>query len=125
MVGGGSSPEEVVSAMAELHVRHDLFPGDELIGLTADAIRESGATREQPLDGATLYDKFLPERAFSGKTQRTKSSYALRAAAMIASGVEPDLADDAGWYQADDFWVYATFAFVTYVRAAADRTGRS
>ena len=111
--------------MAGLHSRGDLFPGDVLIVLAADALAESGASRDRPLDGSMLYERFLAEYPFSGRTARAKSSYALRATAMIQAGVEPDLVDDAGWYKADDFWLFALYALVAYVRAAADRTHRS
>jgi hypothetical protein len=39
--------------------------------------------------------------------------------------VYPDLLDDAAWWQADDLWTYSFFALLIYVRAAAERTGRS
>ncbi len=92
--------------MAGLHSRGDLFPGDELIVLAADALAESGASWDRPLDGSLLYEQFLSEYPFSGRTAEAKSSYALRATAMIQAGVEPDLVDDAGWYKADDFWLF-------------------
>ncbi len=36
-------------------------------------------------------------------------------------GTEPDLLDEVVWWQTDDFWEYALFAAIAYVRAAADR----
>ena len=44
---------------------------------------------------------------------------------MIHGGVYPDLLDDAAWWEADDLWVYSFFAFLLYVRVAAERSGRS
>ena len=44
---------------------------------------------------------------------------------MIHGGVYPDLLDDAAWWQADDLWIYSFFAFLLYVRVAAERTGQS
>jgi hypothetical protein len=44
---------------------------------------------------------------------------------MIHGGVYPDLLDDAAWWQTDDLWVYSFFALVIFMRAAAERTGRS
>jgi hypothetical protein len=125
VLAAGGSDVDAISGLAPVHVRGFLFPGDVVIELAADVLALSTASREAPLEAATLYERFLPERRFSGKTERSKSSYALRAVAMIHAGVEPDLAGDAGWYQLDDFWIYATYALITYVRAAADRTGRS
>jgi hypothetical protein len=45
------------------------------------------------------------------------------AAAALHGGIEPDLLAEAAWWQADDFWQYALFAAVAYVRAAASRAG--
>jgi hypothetical protein len=44
---------------------------------------------------------------------------------MIHGGVYPDLLDDAAWWQTDDLWAYSFFALLIFVRAAAERTGRS
>jgi hypothetical protein len=44
---------------------------------------------------------------------------------MIHGGVYPDLLNDAAWWQTDDLWVYSLFALLIFVRAAAERTGRS
>jgi hypothetical protein len=111
--------------MAPLHVRHDLFPGEVLTGLAADALAESGASRANPIEGSGIRERLLPEHRFSGSTAHAKSRYALHAAAMTHAGVEPDLLEDAGWYEADDFWLYATYALVIYVRAAAEHSQRS
>ncbi len=44
---------------------------------------------------------------------------------MIHGGVYPDLLDDAAWWQTDDLWVCSFFALLIFIRAAAERTGRS
>ena len=36
---------------------------------------------------------------------------------------QPDLLDEAVWRQTDDFWQYAMFAAIAYIRVAADRAG--
>ena len=41
------------------------------------------------------------------------------AAAALHGGTEPDLLDEVAWWQTDDFWQYALFAAVAYIRAAA------
>jgi hypothetical protein len=64
----------------------------------------------------------LPERAFRGR-QNSKFQYAVLAAAALHGGTEPDLLDEVAWWQADDFWQYALFAAVAYIRAAASRVG--
>jgi hypothetical protein len=66
----------------------------------------------------------LPERAFRGR-QNSKFQYAVLAAAALHGGTEPDLLDEVAWWQADDFWQYALFAAVAYIRAAASRVGRA
>jgi hypothetical protein len=49
----------------------------------------------------------------------------LHAVAARRGGLQPDLLDDVAWWRNDDFWVWASYALIIYVRAAADRTGRS
>lgn len=44
---------------------------------------------------------------------------AVPAAAALRGGVEPDLLEEVAWCQTDDFWRYALFAAVTYIRIAA------
>ena len=34
-----------------------------------------------------------------------------------------DLLDEVAWWQPDDFWQYALFAAVAYIRAAGSRAG--
>jgi hypothetical protein len=55
--------------------------------------------------------------------QNKKLQYAVLAAAAVHGGTEPDLLDDVGWWQTDDFWEYALFAAAAYIRAAARRAG--
>ena len=43
------------------------------------------------------------------------------AAAAVHGGTEPDLLDEVASWQADDFWQYAVYAAVAYIRAAASR----
>jgi hypothetical protein len=38
-------------------------------------------------------------------------------------GTEPDPLDVVAWWQTDDFWQYALFAAVAYIRAAAIKSG--
>ncbi len=91
----------------------------------SDAIDESGATTAEPIDFENIRERFLPEHHFSGKNQHCESKYAISAAAMIHGGVYRNLLDDAAWWQTDDLWVYSLFALLIFVRAAAERTGRS
>ena len=64
----------------------------------------------------------MPECAFRGR-ENTKLQHAVLAAAALQGGTEPDLLDEVTWWQTDDFWQYALFAAVAYIRAAASRAG--
>ncbi len=63
----------------------------------------------------------MPEFAFRGR-QNHKLQFAILAAAALRGGTEPDLLEDVAWWQTDDFWQYALYAAVAYIRAAARRT---
>jgi len=69
-----------------------------------------------------LRERFLPESTSRGR-QNKKLQYAVLAAAAVHGGTEPDLLDEVAWWQTDDFWQYALFAAVAYIRAAASRAG--
>ena len=64
----------------------------------------------------------MPECTFRGR-ENTKLQYAVLAAAALHGGTEPDLLDEVAWWQTDDFWQYALYAAVAYIRAAAGRVG--
>ena len=113
---------ELVSELTPLHPRDNTFPGEVFLRLTADALDWCRATRADPLPLEGLRERFLPGRAFRGR-QNSKFQYALLAAAAIHGGTEPDLLEEVAWWQADDFWQYALFAAVAYIRAAASRAG--
>ncbi len=89
--------------------------------LAADALEWCGADRTDPLSLEGLRERFLPEGTFGGR-RNAKLQYAVLAAAAVQGGTEPDLLDVASW-QADDFWQYAMYAAVAYIRAAASRAG--
>jgi hypothetical protein len=88
--------------------------------LAADALDWCGASRAGPLQLEGLRERFLPECTFRSR-QNHKVQYAMLAAAALHGGTEPDLLDEVGWWQSDDFWQYALFAAVAYIRAAASR----
>jgi len=113
---------EVVRELAPLHPRDNTFPGEVFLHLAADALDRCGASRVDPLPLEGLRERFLPERTFRGR-QNAKFQYAVLAAAALHGGTEPDLLDEVAWWQTDDFWQYALFAAVAYIRAAASRAG--
>jgi hypothetical protein len=95
--------------------------------LAADAGDWCGASRADPmpLEGLReriLPERFLPEITFRGR-RNTKFQHAVLAAAALHGGTGPDLLDEVAWWQTDDFWQYALFAAVAYIRAAASRAG--
>jgi len=113
---------EVLSGLAPLHPRNDTFPGEVFLHLAADALELCGASRAAPLPLDALRERYLPEAAFRGR-QNAKFQYAVLAAAAVHGGTEPDLLEEAASWQADDFWHYAMYAAVAYIRAAASRAG--
>ena len=113
---------ELASELAALHPRDNTFPGEVFLHVAADALDWCGASRPDPLLLEGLRERFLPERTFRGR-QNHKLQYAVLAAAALHGGTEPDLLDEVAWWQADDFWQYALFAAVAYIRAAASRAG--
>jgi hypothetical protein len=113
---------ELVSELAPLHPRNDTFPGEVFLHLAADALDWCGASQAVPLPLEGLRERFLSERTFRGR-QNAKFQYAVLAAAALHGGTEPDLLDEIAWWQTDDFWQYALFAAVAYIRAAASRAG--
>ena len=67
---------------------------------------------------------YLPDGTAHTKAEHHKSTFALRAAALLHGGVDPGLLDKVQWWQTDDVWYWSVEAFVAFVRAAADRTGQ-
>ena len=113
---------QLAGELAPLHPRDDTFPGEVFLQVAADALEWCGASRADPLPLEGLRERFLSESAFRGR-QNTKLRYAVLAAAALHGGTEPDLPDEVAWWQTDDFWQYALFAAVAYIRAAASRAG--
>lgn len=111
---------ELLNELAPLHPPNDTFPGEVFLRLAADALDWSGASRADPVTLEGMRERFLPECAFRGQDNR-KLQFAVLAAAAQHGGVEADLLDETAWWQTDDFWQYALFAAVAYIRMAADR----
>ncbi len=118
----GADIFEVLNGLASLHPRNDTFPGEVFLHLAADALDWCGASRAEPLPLEGLRERFLPEAAFRGR-QNAKLQYAVLAAAAVHGGADPDLLDEVASWQADDFWQYAMYAAVAFIRAAASRAG--
>jgi hypothetical protein len=110
---------ELVGELAPLHPRDNTFPGEVLLHVAADALEWCGASRVDALALAGMPERFLPECALRGR-QNKKLQFAVLAAAALRGGAEADLLDEVAWWQNDDFWQYALYAAVAYIRAAAD-----
>jgi len=121
-LGRDTEVAELVGGLASLHPRNDTFPGEVLLHVAADALDWCGASRADPLDLEGMRERFLPECAFRGR-QNKKLQFAILAAAALRGGTEPDLLDEVAWWQTDDFWQYALYTAVAYIRAAAERVG--
>lgn len=92
--------------------------GRELLEVAAAAFLACGASSADPLVFDELEYRYLPDVRARGNTARQKRRYALTAAVLIASGVEPE---DTGWWRVDDLWSHAFDAVVLFVRAASER----
>ena len=92
--------------------------------LAANALNWCSASQAGPLPLEGLRERFLPECTFRGRENK-KLQYAVLAAAALHGGTEPDLLEEVAWWQTDDFWQYALFAAVAYIRGAASRAGVS
>jgi hypothetical protein len=114
---GDVRSRDVKRAIDSFSVRWGVF-----LHLAADALEWCGASRADPLPLEGLRERFLPEATFRGR-QNAKLQYAVLAAAAVHGGTEPDLLDEVASWQADDFWQYAMYAAVAYIRAAASRAG--
>ena len=106
--------------LAPLHPRGNTFPGEVLLQVAADALEWCGASRADPLALERMPERFLPECAFRGRENK-KLQFTVLAAAALRGGAEPDLLGEVTWWQTDDFWQYALWAAVAYIRAAASR----
>jgi hypothetical protein len=119
-LGADADIFEVMTGLAPLHPRNNTFPGEVFLRLAADALDWCGASQANPAPLEGIRERFLPECSFRGRENR-KLQFAVLAAAALRGGVEPDLLDEVVWWQTDDFWRYAMFAAVAYVRLAAER----
>ena len=113
---------QLLGELEPLHPHNDTFPGEVFLHLAADALDWCRASRTDPLQLEGLQARFLPELSFRGR-QNKKLQYAVLAAAALHGGTDPDLLDEVAWWQTNDFWEYALYAAVAYIRAAASHSG--
>jgi hypothetical protein len=118
----GDDVEDVLRAVAPTDAFRGFTPDVAILDLAVSALDLASPRAEEPLVYEGIREKYLPEVRFRGKFEHRGSQYALYAAACKRGGLEPDLLNDAGWWQNPRLWVYAVYALVIYTRAAADRT---
>jgi len=111
---------ELAGELAPLHPRGNTFPGEVLLRVAADALEWCGASRADPLALEGMSERFPPECAFRGRENK-KLQFTVLAVAALRGGAEPDLLGEVTWWQTDDFWQYALWAAVVYIRAAASQ----
>lgn len=81
---------EIAARLAPLHPKNNTFPAQVLLELAADAIDESGASRQHPV---RRHPQAPPSRRPGPHTnaQHHKAEDAVRAGAMFRAGVDPGL----------------------------------
>jgi hypothetical protein len=116
----GDDVFDLAAAIEELHPRHNTFPGQVFMGLSADALEVAGVGPDDPIPYAALREKHLGECKFQGRENR-KIQFAILVSAAARGGIRPDLLEEVAWWQTDDFWWYALAAAVAVIRSCADR----
>ena len=116
----GDDVSDLMAAAAPSHVPGWFTPDVALLELAVTALDLACPAGAGPLKYEALRERYLPGVTFRGRVEHRNSQYALYAAACMRGGLQPDLLDDAGWWQTP-LWQYAVFAVVIYSRAAAER----
>jgi hypothetical protein len=118
----GSDIFDAFDKIRPLHPKNNTFPGEVFMRLAADALVLGAVSSEKPMRIEGMVDRYLSECRFRGRDNR-KIRYALLAVAATHGGVEVDLLDEVVYWETDDFWSYAGFAAVAWVRAVSDQRG--
>ena len=116
----GDDANQLSVGIADLHVRHNTFPGEVFMELAADALGIAGTERVNGIVYRDLLSRHLPEVGFRGKEHR-RIQYAVLTPFAVRGGLEPDLLDEVT-YWIELYWQYALFAAVAIVRECAART---
>jgi hypothetical protein len=116
----GADVLDALDAIGPLHPKDNTFPGEIFIRLGADALLEGRVEQGNPIAQEGIVSRYLPECDFRGRHNQ-KFRFALLAAAATRAGVEVDLLDEVAYWGSDDFWRYAGFAAIAWIRAVADQ----
>ncbi len=119
-LGGGVDANQLVAEIADLHVRHNTFPGEVFMELAEDALRTAGVARAPRVAYRDLLSKHLGEVEFRGKEHR-RIQYAVLTAFAMHGGLEPDLLDEVT-YWIEQYWQYALLAAVAIIRHCAEHS---
>jgi hypothetical protein len=116
----GDDIDTLVASVAPCDVPGWFTPDVAVLELATSALDLASVPGSDPLEYEGLRERYLPEIEFRGRVEHRSSQYALYAAACMRGGLQPDVLNDAGWWQTR-LWIYAVYATVIYSRAAADR----
>jgi hypothetical protein len=116
-LGRGDDANQLVADIADLHLRHNTFPGEVFMELAAYALAVAGVARQPGVVYRDLLSTHLPEVVFRGEEHR-RIQYAVLTAYAVHGGLEPDLLDEVT-YWIEQYSTYALYAAVAIVRASA------
>jgi len=85
--------------VAPNHVLRHFTPDVAMLDLAITALALACSPGDEPLQYEGLRERYLPEVTFRGRVEHRNSQYALYAAACMHGGLQPDLLNDAGWWQ--------------------------
>ena len=117
----GHDVEALLDAGAPCEVPGWFTPDVAVLKLAVTALDLASPPGLAPPEYEGMRERYLPEVAFSGRVEHRNSQYALYETACLRGGVQPDLANDAGWWKTR-LWIYAVYALVISSRAAAERS---
>jgi hypothetical protein len=124
LAGGNDDVFELMVSVLPYDVRGHFTPDVALLEVAAAALGLACPPGSERLEYEGLTDRHLSDLMLDGRTVRRRTQYAVYAAACMRGGLHPDLLGEAGGWE-PRLWTYAVSAVVLYVRAAADRTGRT
>ena len=111
---------KALDGIRPLHPKNNTFPGEVFTRLASDALDEAGVSRDRPIPEEGLVCRYLPECRFRGRDNR-KVCYALLTVAATHGGAAVELLDEVAYWETDDYWSYAGFAAVAWIRAVSDQ----
>ncbi len=95
----GDDIDALLASVAPSDVPGWFTPDVAMLELAVTALDLASAPGSAPLEYEGLRERYLPEIGFRGRVQHRNSQYALYAAACMRGGLQPDLLNDAGWWQ--------------------------